>query len=143
MFADSFHHQVEDKMRRKKYLYDFNDYVDSIDSAGKALLMRPEDFFDFKSYQSKAKDANYPDLSEIQFCKGKAKVFWKTFGESDYQSGEFLQKKFRDQCLKEIPIKSKGHVRGVNKKKKDDFLKKTCRNDAKKSSFILGILARK
>ena len=70
-------------------------------------------------------------------------MFWKTsFGESDYQSGEFLLKKFRDQCLKEIPIKSKGHARGVNKKK-DEILKKTCRNDAKKSSFILGILARK
>ena len=52
-------------------------------------------------------------------------MFWKTsFGESDYQSGEFLQKKFRDQCLKEIPIKSKGHARGVNKKKKDGILKK-------------------
>ena len=128
MSADSFHHQVEDKIRRKKYLYDFNDYVDCVDSAGKALLMRPEDFFDFRSYQSKAKDINYPNLSEIseiQFRKGETKMFWKTsFGESDYQSGEFLQKKFRDQCLKEIPIKSKGHARGVNKKKKDDILKK-------------------
>ena len=52
-------------------------------------------------------------------------MFWKTpFGESDYQSGEFLQKKFCNQCLKEIPIKLKGHARGVNKKKKDDILKK-------------------
>ena len=52
-------------------------------------------------------------------------MFWKTsFGESDYQSGEFLQNKFRDQCLKEIPIKSKGHARGVNKKKKDNILEK-------------------
>ena len=90
--------------------------------------MRQEHFFDLKSYQSKAKDTNYQNLSEtseIQFRKGEAKTFWKTlFGESDYQSGEFLQKKFRDQCLKEIPIKSKGHARGVNKKKKDDILKK-------------------
>ena len=89
--------------------------------------MRPENF-DFKSYQSKAKDKNYPNLSEIlkiQFRKGETKMFWKTsFGESDYQPGEFLQKKFRDQCLKEIPIKSKGHARGVNKKKEDDILKK-------------------
>ena len=29
-----------------------------------------------------------------------------------------------DQCQKEIPTKSKGHARGVNKKKKDDILKK-------------------
>ena len=52
-------------------------------------------------------------------------MFWKTpFGESDYQSDEFLEKKFCDQCLKEIPIKLKGHARGVNRKKKDDILKK-------------------
>ena len=51
-------------------------------------------------------------------------MFWKTsFGESDYQSGEFLPKKFRDQCLKGIPFKSKGHARGVSKKKKDYILK--------------------
>ena len=128
MSADSFYYQVEDKIRRKKYLYDFNDYVDCIDSVGKALLMRPNDFFDFKSYQSKAKDTNYPNLSqisEIQFRKGETKTFWKTsFGESYYQSGEFLKKNFCDHCLKEIPIKSKGHARGVNKKKKDDILKK-------------------
>ena len=65
MSADSFHHQVEDKIRRKKYLYDFNDYIHCLTSAGNALLMRPEDFFDFKSYQSKATDTNYPNLSEI------------------------------------------------------------------------------
>ena len=120
MSVDSFHHQVEDKIRRKKYLYDFNDYVDCVDSAGKALLMTPKDFFDFKSYQSKAKDTNYRNLSEvleIQFHKGETKIFWKT-------SIEFLQKKLRNQCLKEIRNKSKGHARGVNKKKKDGILKK-------------------
>ena len=89
--------------------------------------MRPEDLFDFKSYESKAKETNYPNLSEIskiQFRKGET-MFWKTsFGESDYQSAEFLQKKLCNQCLKEIRIKLKGHARGVNKKKKDDILKK-------------------
>ena len=88
MSADSFNHQAEDKIRRKKYLYDFNDYVDCLDPSGKALLMRPVDFFDFKSYHSNAKDTNYPNLSEIseiQFCKGETRMFWKTsFGESDY-----------------------------------------------------------
>ena len=43
--------------------------------------MRPENFFDFKKYKRKAKDTNYPNLSEIseiQFCKGETKMFWKT-----------------------------------------------------------------
>ena len=78
MSADSFHHQVEDKIRRKKYLYDFNDHVDCVDSAGKGLLMKPEEFFDFKSYQSKAEDSNSPNLSEIskiQFRKGETNMF--------------------------------------------------------------------
>ena len=79
MSEESFHHQEEDKMRRKKYLYDFNDYVDCVDLSRKAFLMRPEDFFDFKSYQSKAKDTNYPnpsEVSEIWFRKGETKLFW-------------------------------------------------------------------
>ena len=78
MSAESFHHQVEDNMRCKKYVYYFNDYVDCVDLARKALLMRPENFFDFKSYQSKTKDTNHPNLSEIseiQFRKGETKMF--------------------------------------------------------------------
>ena len=80
MSADSFHHQVEDKIRRKKYPHDFNDYVDCIDSAGKALLLKPEDFFDFKINKIKQKIQiiqiflkywKFSSAKEKQQCFGK------------------------------------------------------------------------
>ena len=111
MSANSLHHQVEDRIRRKKHLCDFNDFVKCVDSVGK-------DFFDFKSWKSKAKDTNYPKLakiSEVQFYKGDTKMFWKTsFEESECQSSEFQQKKFPEQCRKEILRKKKGPTRGFN-----------------------------
>ena len=104
MSANSLHHQVEDRIRRKKHLCDFNDFVKCVDSVGK-------DFFDFKSWKSKAKDTNYPKLakiSEVQFYKGDTKMFWKTsFEESECQSSEFQQKKFPEQRRKEFCVKRK------------------------------------
>ena len=41
----------------------------------------------------------------------------KTFGESEYQWGEFLQKKFRHQYRKEIARKIKVLARSVNAQK--------------------------
>ena len=50
MAADSFHHQIEDKIRSKKFVYDYEDFADVIRSKGNAILM---DANDFVSYQSK------------------------------------------------------------------------------------------
>lgn len=66
-------------------------------------------FFDFRNQKSSGNNANYPKLAEIskvQFHKGEMKMFSITsFGESENQFGGFLQKKFWDQCPKEIPCK--------------------------------------
>ena len=63
-----------------------------------------EDFFDFRNKKNSGKDKNYPKLGKIQviqLLKGKIKIFWKTsFGESEYQSGEFLPKTFRGSMSK-------------------------------------------
>ena len=101
--VDSFQYQVQDRIWWKKHLYDFNDFVECVDNVWKSCLMATEDFFDFKSYKSKAKYINYlklAEISEVQFCKGETKMFWKTlFEKSEYRSGELLQKKFREECL--------------------------------------------
>ena len=101
--VDSFQYQVQDRIWWKKHLYDFNDFVECVDNVWKSCLMATEDFFDFKSYKSKAKYINYLKLakiSEVQFCKGETKMFWKTlFEKSEYRSCELLQKKFREECL--------------------------------------------
>ena len=96
--VDSFQYQVQDRIWWKKHLYDFNDFVECVDNVWKSCLMATEDFFDFKSYKSKAKYINYlklAEISEVQFCKGETKMFWKTlFEKSEYRSGELLQKNF-------------------------------------------------
>ena len=110
------------------YLYDFDDYVDCVEKSGIAIKMQSSDFFDLKSYKSVAKDTRYPllsTISEVQFRRKSTKMYWKTsFHESTYKSGQFLQKKFRDQCLKHTDLPIKGPARGVNMKKKDDILYK-------------------
>ena len=50
-------------------------------------------------------------------------MFWKTsFEGSEYQFGEFIQKKFHDQRQIKIPCSMKGLARGVNMQKKVDIL---------------------
>ena len=39
MLGDSIHHQAEGRIRRKKHLYDFNDFLECVDSVGKACLI--------------------------------------------------------------------------------------------------------
>ena len=126
MSADSFHHQVEAAMREKKNVYDFQEFVDCINKSGIAVEMKPSDFIDYKKYLSAAKDTEYPLLSnvvEVQFRKGFTKMFWKTsFDESDYKSGEFLQKKFRARVEDGQADKSNNAARGVQTAKKQSIL---------------------
>ena len=92
----SFHHQIEENIRRKKKLYDFNDYVECVEKGGMSIEMKSEDFLDISSGKSSGKDVRCPriaDISEIVFKKGNTKMFWETsFSDTTYQSSEFLQK---------------------------------------------------
>ena len=128
MSADSFHHQIEENIRRKKKLYDFNDYVECVEKGGMAIEMKSEDFLDISSGKSSAKDVRYPriaDISEILFKKGKTKMFWKTsFGDTTYQSSDLLQKKVQERYNKGTPSRGKGPARGINLQKKNDIIKK-------------------
>ena len=128
--ADSFHYLVESKIRQKKFLYDFTDYYDCVDEAGKAILMLLEDFIDYLNKKGSCKDTNYPKLCEIsiaEFRKDSTKLFWKTSFDGEWQDGEFLQKRFRNDCLHCVHIRTKPGPRGLNAKKKEDILKKLLR----------------
>ena len=126
MSADSFHHQVEKAMREMKNLYTFKDFEDCVEEKGKAIVMSEDDFFDFKKHQSTAKDTNYPQMKEIvevKFCKGSTKMYWKTGFNEEYQSGEFLQKKFREKIIRNATAAKKGEPRGVQTAKKESIIK--------------------
>ena len=45
MSAANLHHQVEQRMRQKKNVEDFQDFVDVVSSCGQSLVMKCNDFF--------------------------------------------------------------------------------------------------
>ena len=96
MAVDSFHHQVEEGIRKRRYLYDFNDYIQVVNLCGNAIEMSHEDFYDFRNYKSNGKDKNYPliaDIPVVQFRKSDTRIYWKTsFEESALKSCRFLTK---------------------------------------------------
>ena len=67
MAADSFHHQVEEAIKQRKYLYYFGDFVSAVKSKGKVDIMLPVDFFDHtKELSYEKKDGiKYPLLANI------------------------------------------------------------------------------
>ena len=94
--SDSLHHQVEVGICKHRYLFDFNNYVQTVNYCRDAIEMSHEDFHDFRNYKSNGKDTNYPliaDISFVQFRKSDTKIYWKTsFNDSEFKSGQFLQK---------------------------------------------------
>ena len=112
MAADSFHHQVEEGNCKRRFLYDFNNYIQVVNLCGNAIEKSQEDFYDFRNYKSNRKDTNYPliaDISIVQFRKNNTRIYWKrSFDESEFKSGQFLQKKFYDICRKKQLPRKKG-----------------------------------
>ena len=129
MSADSFHHSVEEEIRKKKSLYDFDDFVECVQNQGIAIVMNAESFSDFKNEKGCGKDIKVPylkNICEIQFRKGSTKIFWKeSFEETVHRESEFLKKKSRKEFIyKWKPYPRKGEARGIEQKKKEDILSK-------------------
>ena len=99
MSVDNFHHQVEQRMRQKKNVEDFQDIADVVSSCGQSLVMKCNYFFDFAKELSQA---NYtrekPKLEQVQvtkFERGSIKMFWKESHKSEsFKSSKFLEKKY-------------------------------------------------
>lgn len=58
MSADSFHHQVELSMKRKKNVYDYKDFHDSVQAANSGnvnvINLEINNFFDWEDHSSQA-----------------------------------------------------------------------------------------
>ena len=128
MAADSFHHTVENGMKSKGKMYDFDDFTEIINSHGIAVVVEPLDFKEFRSEQSKGKDTAYPllcNISQVCFKKNSTKMFWKeSLTDTDYKCGEFLQKKFRIFLKSQRSINKRDGPRGLNADKQKDILAK-------------------
>ena len=95
MAVDSFHLQVEEGIRKSHHLYDFDDYVQAVNLCGDATEILHKDFYGFRYYKSNGKDTNYPliaDISVVLFRKNNANIYWKSFNDSEFKSGQFFTK---------------------------------------------------
>ena len=55
MSADSFHHQVEKECQQMGSLYDFDDFVRACNESGRAVQVKPEDFYKWEKQLSEGK----------------------------------------------------------------------------------------
>ena len=130
MAADSFHAEVENELRKKKYLYDFGDFVSAVNNRGSAAVMTPNDFKYFmKELSFGTRNVNYPlltNVKEVMFKKDYTKMFWKSdLRAKEYFSGEFAKEKYRKTVKLGNPhIQRCEDYRGVQTEKVMDIIKK-------------------
>ncbi|KAL5242697.1 hypothetical protein ACI65C_010107 [Semiaphis heraclei] len=104
MSADNFHHQVETSLKKRKKIYDFNDFSDAIKYAKKDKIivkqMQIEDFYlwkDNKSQLKTSKSANrvlLRDIVAIRAERSNFNLLYKTdLKKNDYQILDFLNKR--------------------------------------------------
>jgi len=122
-------HQVEQEMRRRKRVEDFQDFVKIVDSCGKSLLMDFSDFFEIPKGLSQAKyTCNKPKLENVQlvkFFRGSVEMFWKTsYAEKEFKSSRFLQTKHEKNIGKDFERNKQN--RGVKPEKKDNIIEALC-----------------
>lgn len=58
MSADTFHHQVEESMKKAENIYDFTDFENAVREADPRVViksMTSADFFDWQDYKSQQK----------------------------------------------------------------------------------------
>ena len=129
IFADNFHHQVEQRMRQKKNVEDFQDFVDVVGNCGHSLVMKCNNFFDFPKGVSQAnytrEKAKLEQVQVIKFERGSIQMFWKESHESEsFRSSKFLQKKYERNIGKDFNRVMSSQ--GVKPDKKENIMKVLC-----------------
>ena len=125
MLADSFHYQIEQGMRQRNRVEGFQDFVETVDSCVKSILMSFNDFFEIPKGLSQSKyTCNGPKLENVQvvkFVRGSVEMFWKTnYAEENFKSSRFLQRKYLKIIGKELERNKEN--RGVKPAKKDKII---------------------
>ena len=126
MSTDDFRHQMEQRMRQKKNVEYFQDFVDVVSSCDQSLVMKCNDFLDF---QKGVSQANYtrekPKLEQVQVIKFEregTKIFWKKSHKSEsFTSFKLLQKKYERNIGKDFNRVLS--PRGVKPDKKENITK--------------------
>ena len=126
MSADSFHHGVEQQMKRQPNgnMYDFNDFCDVIKASnnGKVdvLVMNNCDLAKYTDeYSQRQKGKHRPllaDMIEVHFRRGPRELYYKTeYKQAAYKTFDFLKKNFK---LTMPATSLRPELRGITKSKK-------------------------
>lgn len=131
MSADSVHHGIEQEMRKRKNIFDFNDFVDvvKVSNGGKmeVIVVEPtvtRNWVDGTS-AAKLKRRNrvlLSEMSEVKVIRGSRLIFCKkNFEDTEYIECDVLREKF-SLTLPETKVSG----RGIPQQKKDDIVNKLC-----------------
>lgn len=131
MAADEFHHEVELAMKRKKHLYDVEDFQQAVLSTKTNLtvkVMEIDDFYQFEACTSVHKQQNssprayLADMCEVSFERGTHVIRYKTDFCGQECTLDFLKLK---NIKSGIPCpKPKKECRGITHERKSKILQK-------------------
>lgn len=130
MSADSFHHQVEESLKRLKKIYDFEDFVHAVEMCNKRRVnvkkMLLEDFQLWKNLSSISKVKKetprvyISKLTEILVKRNEYELYFKVNSNDDWKKLDFLQKKY----ISNMPDPSiKPHPNGFERTKVENIMK--------------------
>ena len=131
MSADSFHHQVELSLKKKKKVYDFHDFTKAVETCNLNRVIVKEmmvaDFFYWKDYSSQSKfKKNQPRVYLSQVVRviverGSNMLKVKTDDAEELKEIDFLQIKALKTGIKEPAVMEKPC--GIPRSKKENILK--------------------
>lgn len=133
MSADSFHHQVEQSLKKMGKVFDFDDFKSAVNNANSSKVdvkdMTINDFFDWKDFSSKYKIQRInpkpylQDMSHLLFKEGEYVMWYKNnFLDDDFVKLNFLiAKYFKDGVPKPS---SKQDCRGISEMRKNSLILK-------------------
>ena len=130
MSADSFHHTVEQGMKKKRRMMDnFHDFVDVVEKNGEALVMKYDDFCHIPHGVSQGSFARYkPKLDTVRvahFQRGSQMLHWRTnHNEGKLHKAEFLMRKVAKMIGTEF--KRRKEPRGINSAKVANIIQVLC-----------------
>lgn len=132
MSADSFHHQVAKSIRMKGKVYDFDDFVETVQSSNsrrvKVISLEYSDFFlefDYSSTYKISKKTNprpyMANMVQVSFRRGSLNMSYRiSFGGEEIEL-DFLKTTYIKR--KNIPSpRRRTSARGICKTKKDDII---------------------
>lgn len=132
MSSDAFHHQVELALKRKKKVYDFNDFAECVASANSKKVivkeMKIDNFYNFPDLTSQYKLSKInprpylQDMVFIQFQRGQRGLKFKSSFSEDFQYINFLLKKYENGSLPRPTMKN--IERGISKERKNIIINK-------------------